>query len=182
MICLTDYKIVCTDCIIFGIHKNHQYSKVEDFQKEVKIKASTLENKIETFKYRHFLNDNEEQIEVLREKVKGKKEKLKSRIKENVESLIEEIKQKQKGLEEKLEMKFNKFDKAIYVISESSAKLKEKEALRLERERELEDKLQKEETIKNEVVKAKSTLQGPKQVGKIDLGTPEKPAAKKEES
>ena len=128
LICLTDYKIVCTDCIIFGIHKNHQYSKVEDFQKEVKIKASTLENKIETFKYRHFLNDNEEQIEVLREKVKGKKEKLKSRIKENVESLIEEIKQKQKGLEEKLEMKFNKFDKAIYVISESSAKLKEKES------------------------------------------------------
>ena len=63
----------------------------------------------------------------------------------------------------------------------SEAKLKEKEALRLERERELEDKLQKEETIKNEVVKAKSTLQGPKQVGKIDLGTPEKPAAKKEE-
>ncbi|WP_412987879.1 translation initiation factor IF-2 [Pontimicrobium sp. IMCC45349] len=52
----------------------------------------------------------------------------------------------------------------------SEAKLKEKEALRLERERELEEKLQREEAAKKEVVKAKTTLEGPKKVGKIDLG------------
>lgn len=59
----------------------------------------------------------------------------------------------------------------------SEAKLKEKEALREERERELEEKQKKEEAIKSEVVKAKSTLSGPKQVGKIDL----EPKSKKEE-
>jgi len=53
----------------------------------------------------------------------------------------------------------------------SEAKLKEKEALREEREKEIEAKLQKEEAAKVEVVKAKSTLEGPKQVGKIDLDT-----------
>ncbi len=53
----------------------------------------------------------------------------------------------------------------------SEAKLKEKEALRVEREKEIEAKLQKEEAAKAEVVKAKSTLEGPKQVGKIDLDT-----------
>ena len=53
----------------------------------------------------------------------------------------------------------------------SEAKLKEKEALRVEREKEIEAKLQKEEAAKVEVVKAKSTLEGPKQVGKIDLDT-----------
>lgn len=51
----------------------------------------------------------------------------------------------------------------------SEAKLKEKEALRLEREKELEEKLKKEEQEKKTVVKAKATLSGPKQVGKIDL-------------
>ena len=50
----------------------------------------------------------------------------------------------------------------------SEAKLKEKEALRIEREREIEEKFQKEEA-KKEIVKAKKTLEGPKQVGKIDL-------------
>ena len=53
----------------------------------------------------------------------------------------------------------------------SEAKLKEKEALRVEREKEIEAKLQKEEAAKVEVVKAKSTLEGPKQIGKIDLDT-----------
>jgi len=58
----------------------------------------------------------------------------------------------------------------------SEAKLKEKEALRVEREREIEERLQRQEAAKKEVVKAKTVLEGPKQVGKIDLD-----ASKKEE-
>jgi translation initiation factor IF-2 len=47
---------------------------------------------------------------------------------------------------------------------------KEKEALRLEREKEVEDKRKlEEERLRNEVIKAKATVTGPKQVGKIDL-------------
>ena len=48
------------------------------------------------------------------------------------------------------------------------AKLKEKEALRIQREQEMELKLQKAEAAKT-VFKAKQVLQGPKKVGKIDL-------------
>ncbi|MBY0487827.1 MAG: translation initiation factor IF-2 [Flavobacteriaceae bacterium] len=47
---------------------------------------------------------------------------------------------------------------------------KEKEALRLEREKEIEDKRKlEEERLRLEVIKAKATVSGPKQVGKIDL-------------
>lgn len=47
---------------------------------------------------------------------------------------------------------------------------KEKEALRLEREKEIEDKKkQEEERQRLEVIKAKTVVSGPKQVGKIDL-------------
>ncbi|MCB0388846.1 MAG: translation initiation factor IF-2, partial [Winogradskyella sp.] len=56
----------------------------------------------------------------------------------------------------------------------SEAKQKEKEALKEQREREIEEKekarAKREAAAKEaEVVKAKSTLSGPKQVGKIDL-------------
>ncbi|WP_203256423.1 translation initiation factor IF-2 [Hyunsoonleella ulvae] len=52
----------------------------------------------------------------------------------------------------------------------SEAKLKEKEDLRIKREKELEEKQKAQEAIeKAEVVKASSTLSGPKTVGKIDL-------------
>ena len=57
------------------------------------------------------------------------------------------------------------------------AKLKEKEALRIQREQEIEEKLQKAEAAKK-VFKAKSKLEGPKKVGKIDLDTPKKNPAK----
>jgi translation initiation factor IF-2 len=57
------------------------------------------------------------------------------------------------------------------------AKLKEKEALRIQREQEIEEKLQKAEAAKK-VFKAKSKLEGPKKVGKIDLDTPKKPPVK----
>ena len=55
-------------------------------------------------------------------------------------------------------------------------KRKEKESLRLEREKELEEKRKQED--RQEVIRAKSNLEGPKQVGKIDL---DKPKASREE-
>jgi len=65
----------------------------------------------------------------------------------------------------------------------SEAKQKEKEALRLEREREYEEKVQVAEAPKKkeEVVKAKTNLTGPKKVGKIDLDKPKKTAEKQPE-
>ncbi|WP_028377432.1 translation initiation factor IF-2 [Leeuwenhoekiella sp. MAR_2009_132] len=53
-------------------------------------------------------------------------------------------------------------------------KQKEKEALRIAREEEIEEKRQTRET-QSEVIRAKTNLQGPKQVGKIDLDKPGKP-------
>ena len=60
-------------------------------------------------------------------------------------------------------------------------KLKEKEALRVAREVEIEAK---QEAKKPDVVKAKAQLSGPKQVGKIDLEKPKQvvPEVKKEEA
>src|SRR6478736_2945008 len=59
----------------------------------------------------------------------------------------------------------------------SEEKRKEKEALRIEREKEVEDKRKfEEERLKQqEVIKARAVLSGPVQVGKIDLN-PKKPA------
>ncbi|GEL09961.1 bacterial translation initiation factor 2 (bIF-2) [Flavobacterium glycines] len=60
----------------------------------------------------------------------------------------------------------------------SEEKRKEKEALRIERDREAEDKRKQEEELQRqqqEVIKARAVISGPVQVGKIDLN-PSKPA------
>ncbi len=81
---------------------------------------------------------------------------------------------------EEYEVLFNEFetDKSKKVASKEvgEEKRKEKEEFRLERERELEEKHKKEEASK--VIKAEVKLDGPKQVGKIDLDAGK---AKKEE-
>ena len=60
----------------------------------------------------------------------------------------------------------------------SEEKRKEKEALRLEREKELEQQRKlEEERQQQEVIKARAVVQGPKSVGKIDLD-PKKPTEK----
>ncbi|NNK40986.1 MAG: translation initiation factor IF-2 [Winogradskyella sp.] len=61
----------------------------------------------------------------------------------------------------------------------SEARLKEKEELRIKREKELEEKEQPAEVVEEAeaVIKGKSSLSGPKKVGKIDLET-KKPKAK----
>ncbi|MDN3723359.1 translation initiation factor IF-2 [Aequorivita sp. SDUM287046] len=86
---------------------------------------------------------------------------------------------------EEYEVLFEEFetDKSKKVASKEvgEEKRKEKEELRLERERELEEKQKKEEASR--VIKAEAKLEGPKQVGKIDLdaGKPKKEPAKTEE-
>ena len=67
----------------------------------------------------------------------------------------------------------------------SEAKLKEKEALRIKREKELEEKQKAEEArakAREEVVKAKAEITGPKKVGTIDLNPVKKEAKKVETS
>lgn len=69
-------------------------------------------------------------------------------------------------------------DKSKKVASKEvgEEKRKEKEELRLAREKELEEKRKLEE--RQEIVKARATLEGPKQVGKIDLENKPAPAEK----
>jgi translation initiation factor IF-2 len=73
-------------------------------------------------------------------------------------------------------------DKGKKVASQevSEEKKKEKEALKRELEQELELKRQQEEKQKQEVIKAKAVLTGPKAIGKIDLN-PSKLETRKEE-
>src|SRR5690606_20579794 len=59
-------------------------------------------------------------------------------------------------------------NKKVASIEVSEAKLKEKEVLREQREREIEER-QKEAAKRDEIFKASRTISAPKQVGKIDL-------------
>lgn len=132
IICLTDRKIICTDCALFGVHKNHHYTRMDDFKKDVKSKLTTLENKTDAIKYKAFLSNSDKQVGLLREKVHHKKQQLMNVIRENINSMIEEVKLKERDLEEDLESRFSKFNYALGVIDSTAKKLKDRQ-LNIER-------------------------------------------------
>lgn len=69
--------------------------------------------------------------------------------------------------------------KKVASLEVGEEKRKEKEALKKQLEQEQEEKRLQEEKQRQEIVKAKATLSGPKTIGKIDLGG--KPSEKKSE-
>lgn len=36
LVCMTDLKTICSDCVLFGFHKEHDYKKYEVFKGEAK--------------------------------------------------------------------------------------------------------------------------------------------------
>lgn len=127
LVCLTDRRVICTDCVLFGLHKSHQYTRMDDFKKEVKMKLAALENKTESIKYKSFLSNSEKQVDVLKEKIDFKKRMLMNSVHDNINAMAEEIRSKEKEMEESLDSRFNKFEYAINVIDNTAKKLKEKQ-------------------------------------------------------
>lgn len=127
LICLTDRKVICTDCVLFGLHKSHQYTRMDDFKKEVKAKLTTLDSKTESIKYKGFLNNSDKQVGMLREKVQHKKHQLMTAVRDSISSMVEELRLKEREMEEELDSKFNKFDYALSVLDNTAKRLKDRQ-------------------------------------------------------
>ena len=44
LVCLTDKKEICTDCVLFGQHRDHKYEKVTHFKNVVAEKIDEASN------------------------------------------------------------------------------------------------------------------------------------------
>jgi hypothetical protein len=134
VICI-DHKVkICTNCALFGEHKNHKIVNEEDFLKEIEIKAEILIELFELVEYN--LNqskvaekENNVKIENILKLSDEKFNTIKSQINNFTSELIVNIKKHQVSLldkissrQEKIKTKVNElkdFPKAIYELSES---------------------------------------------------------------
>ena len=115
MICLEEICKICTNCAIFGHHKNHNVINIDEFVKDVECKAEKL---IELFEN---VNDGsiKKELDVINEKSKNKLDNLiklvneKYNYMENViheftQNLIEKVKKDETLLLSEISSQFNK--------------------------------------------------------------------------
>ena len=130
MICLEDVCKICTNCAIFGKHKNHNVINIDEFVKDIEIKAEKL---IELFEN---ISDGEikKEIDIINEKSKNKLNDLLEIINEKfnwmsniihefTQNLIEKVKKDENLLIGEISNQFNKLKGRIHYYLEFPDKI-----------------------------------------------------------
>ncbi len=117
IICLDDKCKICTNCALFGKHKNHNIINIDDFEKEIEIKSELLINLFDTiekkfkdtnlnieneFKYDNLLKIINDKINSISNLISVFNKRIINKIKNEEEKYKEEIKNKFTYLTEKI--------------------------------------------------------------------------------
>lgn len=108
LVCLTDKKYICHDCVLWGEHKNHEYTQIDNFQNLVYQKIEKVFFKIEKMKKITNYETKNDFTKLIFQKIEEKKSEI---IKKNNSTV-----QKMLNLLNKAEMNsrievFERFDK-----------------------------------------------------------------------
>ena len=129
LICLTDKCVICSDCVLFGNHNNHQYNKVIDFKKKVKNKINELEKREMEFRSNNefdIFDEKRDYREFLQNKVTDSKNKISDNIKISFDELRNKLKEKENDIKQNITKLFFKFEENLEIIKKSSEDLKRK--------------------------------------------------------
>ena len=121
VICITDKQIICTDCILFGNHKNHEYNKINDFKKKIRRSFAELESKNAKI---DFIREKVINSKVIfRDEILKKKEVLKKEVIFIVNRVQEELDKKEKEILNEIEKLFLEFKEDENHIKKNSKKI-----------------------------------------------------------
>jgi hypothetical protein len=115
IICIEDREKICTNCALFGVHKNHNLINEEDFINEISLKTEVLielddliDSNIHSFEKE--IGENLESI-VLENETRF--DKMRNTIQDAYSSLIDKIREKEKEILEELNHKKLETNKKI---------------------------------------------------------------------
>lgn len=126
LICLTDQKIICSNCALFGIHKGHDYVKFDNFKNDCRAKLQNLQNEFEKIRFKRFLREGDKEAQFIREKVEDRKRLLFNDLEKLTSDLIKKIREQESEVKKKIDKNFEKFESVIDEWSNVQMKIKDK--------------------------------------------------------
>lgn len=126
LVCISDKKVICTDCALFGAHKTHAFMKMDDFKRELKSKLMSLESQAEAVRLKPLIADSERELANLRGKVESHKNRMRRDIRSYVDAVVDKLQSHAANLERMILSKFTKFDCGLTVIDSTAADIRER--------------------------------------------------------
>ena len=126
LVCLTDQKIICSNCALFGIHKGHDYIKFDNFKNDCRSKLGNLQTEFEKIRFKRFLREGDKEAQFIREKVEDKKRLFFSELEALATQMVKQIRDHEAKVRKKIEGRFEQFETVIDEWSSLQMKIKDK--------------------------------------------------------
>lgn len=126
MVCLTDYKVICSNCALFGVHKGHDYCKFDSFKEKCQVKFKELKTEMEKTEFKWYIQEGGKEGDAIKKKVKEKKEELCSQVDGIFEVLLKKMRDRQEELKKEVNDKFRKFERIINLRVSHHKNIKER--------------------------------------------------------
>ena len=111
IICLDDKCKICTNCALFGEHKNHNIINIDDFEKEIEVKSEVLIDLFDTiekkFKDEKFSNSDNLKYDNLLKYINEKFDNISNSIVSFTKKVITKIQDDEKKMMEKIKQEFH---------------------------------------------------------------------------
>ena len=126
MVCLTDHKVICSNCALFGVHKGHDYCKFENFREKCQMKFKELKTEMEKTEFKWYIQEGGKEGDAIKKKVTDKKEELAEQVDGIFESVLKKIKDRQEEVKKEIADKFRKFERIINLRVSHHKNIKER--------------------------------------------------------
>lgn len=124
LICLTDQKTICSECVLFGLHKAHEYIKPEVFKQQVKNELTDLQKKMDSFRDVQSVPEQKSgERQILMQKIELKQNLLIKELERQMNSLKEAVMQKEMEVKEELRIHFQKFENSLHFLTQNQDNL-----------------------------------------------------------
>lgn len=104
LICLEDQKVLCSDCILFGLHKNHQFKKIEEVLEESSVCLRRLQDEGEEIKEVKTGTCTKLELEMT---INHKMTEMLDQMHQSYAEVLKELSKRQETLVSSLEQKFS---------------------------------------------------------------------------
>lgn len=121
LVCLTDRKVICTNCALFGVHKGHDYLKFDEFVDDCRSKMAPVLSSSRKSDFALFLSEKQKSIKKFEAKIEEKKKRMFEQIERVAQDIRNSLREQEEQARRAVLARFEKFDAMVKHLVQMSS-------------------------------------------------------------